>query len=457
MWERRATDDAGFAMLFVIGAIALITTVAFGGFVLARQALHESVRNTSEHRAYQAAATGLDQELSWFDPKDLSRYPVSVPLGTQDDYYVATVAQDGVGGYILTCEGRSGDATATCSVRFKYLNLWDMNISGGEGAGVGSGSGLNGTSWIYGSVYVNGDVEWTANGRIYIGPVFLKNGEWKALGNGQVGTPDQYVDAYGPVPTGGNYYTRLRGSAPELDLPKITDKNMADWLLMAKNTAKQPRVGTKHPNGDPVDYTVWTGPSTIGGADFGDIDADPIAYRYDPVKKYGTIYFNQVDINGDGIKDIDPVIYCDDRITIHANVRNYRGRGILVAKSGFTINGSLIPASGLTEKIGPPKDQKTVPVMDAQNCLGMLTQGDVYATSKGDFPTYGLCAAIFANGMFTAPSSSHLDFRGSLICKRIDIKATNVILATQPGLYKSLPKGMPELHGFTARGDWVRH
>ncbi len=457
MAGRVCRHDDGFAMVFVMGAIAVVTAIAFGGYALASQSLHSSVRNTSEHRAYQAASTGLDQELSWFRPEDLSRYPTAPQqLGTEGDTYVARVEEKGGGIYELQCSGRSGTASETVVVRFKYMNLWDMNVSGGEGSGVGTKSGFNGSSWVWGSLYVNGNVDWTSNGRLYEGPIFLKNGTWNASGNGQVGTTLRRVDAYGPVPTGGNYFTTLRGSAPDLEIPKISDKNMADWLVMAKHTAKSPRVGTRHANAHAVDYTVWTGASTIGNVDFGNINVDPIAYRRVSANQ-GVVYLNQVDTNGDGDKDTDPVIVCDNIITFNANVTHYKGRGIIVAKNGFVIDGGLIPLSGLTEQIGPATDQKTVPVMTGQDCLGLLSQGDINATTKtGKFPASGICAAVFVNGRFIVPTSGNLDFRGSLICDSLEVRTTNAILATQPGLYKSLPKGMPELSGFTARGDWVR-
>jgi hypothetical protein len=85
--------------------------------------------------------------------------------------------------------------------------------------------------------------------------------------------------------------------------------------------------------------------------------------------------------------------------------------------------------------------------------------GDVVADPKTQEAVFekggGACAAVFANGAFSAPNTNY-EFRGSMICSHVDYKKPNGLLATQPGLYKSLPKGMPELSGFTARGDWVR-
>ncbi len=449
--QRRKSDD-GFALMIVMGVIAIVTVVALSGFVLAQQTLNESVVNGEQSRAFQAASTGLEQELPFFDPDHLNRWQggKKVTLDTGDSY---TVWVDDLGGgiYEMRSNGVSQGSGDTVLTRFQYLNLWDMNISGG-GSTVGVKNSFNGSSWIYGSLYVNGNVDWGANGRLYGGPVFLKDGTWTASGNGQVGASGATVDAYGPVPSGGKYYTTQKGSAPDLELPTLSDANVASYLKMAQQTATRLPKGTAsaHPNADAAYYTVWNGDSTIGTSSFGDwVDGDgtpATAVAFDSAT--GTLY----------LKD-DAVIYCTGQVSFTSAVRQYSGRGIIVAKGstvsgrlrGFNIDGSIRPANGLTEVIGVPGDQKTVPVMDGGNCLGLLSQGDIEVTAKSDW----LVAAIFINGAIHATNSSHLDFRGSVICDSINFESTNVILATQPGLYKSLPKGMPELSGFVARSDWV--
>ncbi len=447
--KSRTSADDGIAMVFVMGAIALISAIAVGGWALASQTLHESVKGQDLVRAYQAASTGLEEEISFFSPSRLGQYPRTVSYGT--DSYTARIADLGGGAYELICDGRSGTASETVLVRFRYLDLWDMNISGGAGSNIGAKNAFNGSSWIYGSLYVDGDVEWGSNGRLYAGPVFLKNGVWVDSGNGKVGAIGNFVDAYGPVksdPSDG-YYTELRGSAPEIDVPILSDDNMADYLKAAKNTDfRYPPTGAEHPNASATYYTVWNGPSTIGGASFGNTGTDGTprdAIAFDQAT--GILYLAD-----------DAVIYCDDIVTFTADVRQYKGRGIIVGRNGFVIEGSLVPCQGLTEVLGVPGDQRTVPVMQA-DCLGLLSQGDVSITSPpalGTFPAGGVAAAIFTNGVVRADASSHCDFRGSLICDSIELQSTNVVLATQPGLSKSLPQGMPQLSGFTARSDWVR-
>lgn len=446
--------DDGFAMVFVMGCIALITIIAVGGWALARQTLHNSVKNESFSKAYQVASTGLEEQLSFFSPDRLSEYPKTVSYG--NDSYTARIVDLGDGRYVLESEGRSGEESETVLVTFYYLDLWDMNISGGEGSSIGVKNAFNGNSWIYGSLYVNGDVDWGANGALYGGPIFLKDGVWNDSGSGGVGAASEVVDAYGAVksdPSDG-YFTTQRGSAPDITIPEITEELMtgADgYMEQAQNfsiTRPPLNDANVHAAADSTYYTVWNGNATIGDVAFGNtgLDGTPrdgIAFD----SATGTLYL------AEGV-----IVYCSGTVTFTEDVNYYRGKGIIVARDGFVIDGALLPGQGLTAVIGPAGDQKTVPVMQ-EDCLALMSMGNVNITtgpSDGSFPGGGISAAIFINGQVIADSSSHCDFRGSLICDSIELGSTNVVLATQKGLGSVLPEGMPRLSGFTARGDWVR-
>lgn len=427
-------SDEGFALVFTMGAVALITAVAVGGYMLANQTLHDSNVSMDVNRAYQLASTGLEQELSFFTKDRLSQYPKTVSMdgGT----YVASVNDLGGGVYELAVRGTVGTQEETVLTRFQYLNLWDMNISGGAQSSIGVRNGFNGNSTIIGSLYVNGNMDWGSNGRMWGGPVFVKDGTWNASGNGQVGSSTDRVDAYGPVPSDNDrYFTDLKGTAPDLEIPRLTDENMAAYLQGARdyavaNPRTTPLTGTQPANQDPTYYTVFNGNTTFN-SDFGDITNDAIAVRA------GVVYLKK-----------DAIIYVDGTATFGSSIVGYRGSGTIVAKNGFVTEGSLVPQNGLTETLYG----NTVPKMDETNCLGLLSQGDFNANGKGDT----VCAAVFLNGNYIVPSSGHSDFRGSMITNSIQIDTTNCLLATQPGLGDLLPAGMPQLAGFVARGDWVR-
>lgn len=441
-------------MVFVMGCIALITVIAVGGWALASQTLHESVRNQDFSKAYQVASTGLEEQLSFFSPNQIAQYPKTVHFG--NDSYTAKIVDLGDGRYMLESTGRSGTSSETVFVTFYYLDLWDMNISGGEGSSIGVKNAFNGNSWIYGSLYVNGNVDWGANGALYGGPIFLKDGTWNDSGSGSVGAASEIVDAYGPIksdPADG-YYTTQRGSAPDINIPQITDELMTGeggYMEQAQTYAvAHPPLNDAnvHPIADTNYYTLWDGNAVVGDVSFGNTGTDGTvrdAIAFD--KATGTLYLAD-----------NAIIYCTGSVTFTNDVHQYRGKGIIVSKTGFTIDGSLLPAQGITGQIGPAGDQKTVPVMQ-EDVLALMSQGNVDITTNttyGSFPTGGICAAVFINGKVTQSSSSHCDFRGSLICDSIELGSTNITLATQKGLGSILPDGMPQLSGFTARGDWVR-
>jgi hypothetical protein len=434
MRRSNSRSDEGFALVFTMGAIALITAVVIGGYVMADQTLAESVRGASVNRAYQLASTGLEQEISLFTLERMQAgyYPKSVSMN--GGQYVATITDLGGGVYELASEGRSSGLTETVLTRFQYLNLWDMNISGGDESSVGARNGFNGSSTIIGSLYVNGNMDWGSNGRMWGGPVFIKDGTWNGAGNGQVGSSTSRVDAFGPVPSDASrYFTNLKGSAPDVDIPLLTDANMADYLTSAQtyavaNPPTIPLSGTQPANQNATYYTVFDGDTTFG-ANFGNKTTDAIAVEN------GVLYLKK-----------DAVIYVKGTATFTSAITGYKGSGSIVSKNGFVVQGDLTPLNGLTETLYG----ETLPKMDASNCLGLLSQGGMSAT--GDW----ICAAVFMNGNYNVPSSAHNSYRGSLICNSIQIATTNTLLANQPGLGQLLPKGMPKLSGFTARSDWVR-
>lgn len=419
--------DEGFALVVVLGAILIISIVAMGGYALSSQTLTQSTHYAAQNKAYQAASTGLEMEMPYFSPDHLDRYPKTVNLDTGDRYTV-TVTDLGAGRYEIKSVGGSVASTEAVLTQFQYLNLWDMNISGG-GSGIGARNGMNGNSWIVGSVYVSGDMELKNNTRLYGGPVFLKDGVY--TGNGGVGSSGNPVDSYGAVPPG---YSTPRGSVPDLNIPTLSDANMVAYLAMAQKTSNDTsRTGSAPPNADATYYTVLHGDTTISG-NFGNKQIDAISVVGN------TIYLKP-----------NSVVYVDGTLTFGGNIQYYSGTGIIVAKNGFVIGGGLAPANGLSESIGVPGDTKTVPMMDNANVLGLLSQGDVTLNSGS-----WVNAAIFINGGINASASVHPNFRGSVICDWINFVSTNSVLATQPGMYKFLPSGMPELSGMVARTDWIR-
>lgn len=446
-------DDEGFALALVLGAIALISTVAIGGFFLARQALNDSTRVTFENRAYQAASTGLERELATFSIQKLNahQYPIARSINGSDTYTVDVITtSDGV--YKMVSVGTSSGTTETVSVRFQNFNLWDMNIAGADNSTIGSGAGFNGNGTIIGPVYANGNMDWSGNGSLLSGPVFVRNGVFNKQSSGSnVGVSSSPVDMYiDNAVTGStsNMYTTLRGSAPALEIPWLTSSDMSYYLQLAKSeSTAQTLTGTAAPGVPamspyykyiPTDLTIndvafGYGPKLSSTA----IPA-PDQFAYDPI---------------DGSLRVSGIVYIDGKLTIGAKVSRYYGTGVLCARDGIEINGSLVPAAYLD---GNPayRDASDYPKVGTDYCLGLVTPGAVTLTT-GNGP-WGMVGAIFSNGKFTATSTG-AKYRGSIVAGGIDFSQPNGLLVTQPGLSDYLYKdGMPALEGITARGDWER-
>lgn len=442
--KRAFRRDEGFALALVMGAIVVITIIAVGAFELSQQTLQGSTVNSAMNKAYQAASTGLEQEVSLFSPSkyDSNYYPRSANLDGGDGYKVY-VDSLGNSRYMMRSVGHSGDMTETVLTTFQYLNLWDMNISGGTG-GVGSKNGFNGNSTIFGALYVAGPVDWGANGRLYDGPIMLSDATWNPSGNGQVGTALNPVDLYGVMPVSANYHVVQKSTnAPGLQIPTISEEMMQKFQQEAVNTSNETSpTGVPNASAEATAYCVWTGDAVIGNQDFGN-PGDAVWFRV-----------------SDGILHIrdEAVIYCSGTITFTSAVNGYMGRGTIVAhgtpgSEGVTVQGaSLKPATGRTSLLdsnGEMTDQG--PMMTSDALLGIVTMANIGAHSRD-----WLCAFMFTNGNIVMNSSDHGNVRGSIICSNIDLGTTNVTIATQPGASGLLPQAMPKLSNVVARGDWVR-
>lgn len=476
---RFISKDDGFALATVLAAIALITVIALGGYVIAENTLVEAQRVGTENRAYQAASSALEQELSVFTREDLllGQSKSGYAYGTQQsingtDWFVVTVndsnddASLGPDEFEMIALGGSESATETVRVRFQNFNLWDMNISGSENSNMGSGAGFNGNGTIIGKVYSNGDFEWSGSGQLDIGPVFVRNGTFiKQSSGSSVGEATDPIATYFDNPPTGpgvdsNFYAEQKGSAPKLQIPFPTADDMDNWRTWAINDSAANKMGnagawdpTYNPGGVPrhpsaasdANYNVFNGDVTIGGSNFGKLGG---------VAKLGDGSIDEaasgdiLAVSGSTLY-INGLTYVDGTLTIDNSIQQYIGKGLLVAKNGVVINGRLVPAafnSGSWEVYeGTP-----MPLITTNDCIGFATLGNVTQNSAD-----WVAGAVFATGTYSA-TASQAKFRGSIIANGIDFQQPNCWLVTQTGMSANLPPGMPDLPNMNARSDWIR-
>jgi hypothetical protein len=467
-------SDEGFALATVMGAIAVITVIAFGGFFVAESTLAESTRVTSENRAYQAASSGLERELAVFKPEFLAtgQSVNGYVYGTEqsingEDSYVVTINTSAVDTglsdeeFEMISVGESRGNTETVSVKFQSFNLWDMNISGSENSDIGSGEGFNGNGTIIGKIYSNGDFDWSGNGALLDGPLFVRNGVFNKQSVGSnVGLATDRVPAYLDNPPTGqtnNIYADLKGTAPKLPIPWPEDSDMDAWrdAAIAYSTANRLGDGTgadgifKSPAARSDDqYNVFDGDLTISSAQpFG--KSSP---AYVTKNSNGTVdeamSADVIAVSGSTLH-INGIIYIDGTLTIDSSIRQYMGKGLLVAKEGVVINGRLVPAdfdAGQYDLHGIER----LPRVSTKDCIGFASLGDV-TQNVADW----VCGATFISGSYFAPPTS-AKYRGAIIAQGIDFGQPNAWLVTQVGMSANLPPGLPPLNNLNAMGDWIR-
>lgn len=470
--------DEGFAIATVLGIAALITAVAVGGFWMAGQTVHESVRNNAETKAFQVANSGLELELATFDPTniDAGRYPY---IGnTSDGAYTLNVQQLAGYEYLLSSTGVSGDTSETVVQRFFYMNIWDMNIAAGSNSGFGVGNNWNGNANINGPFYVRGDFSWTSgNPMLTGGPLMVKDGAIDMSGgSGQVGTAANRIRCYatdGLIPLSALnskvFPTDdiVRTSVPDIQLPRIDEDYLDSYLQMAMDQSVDNLSGTSEnpitecAAGDPTTYlAVLPGRSPMAatvpastssyykyrgssggraamGAGTHDLSIGPASFGAWDGHGYPA---------GSGLHDdfaydaanhvlyVEGVVFIDGDLTFTTWV-NYRGNGMLVVNGDtYIASGDLLPDGGFA----------------VDRSLGITTPGSVYLNST----TYK--GSVYCNGELNMDHPSTA-FEGTVLADSISGDSPNVTLTQNPIIKDILPESMPGAGGgFVFPGTWTR-
>lgn len=464
----RFKNDDGYALPTVLGAIALMTVIALGGYFVAENTLVDAKRVSGENRAYQAASSALEQEMAVFEKTLLSsgQSKSGYAYGTKQsingsDWFTVDVLDStdnpafGPDEFEMVAVGGSANTTECVRVRFMSFNLWEMNVAAGDDSAVGSGAGLNGNGRIIGKVYCNGNFEWTGSAILEEGPIFVKNGVFdKQSTASQVGDPSQPVDAYldnPPVGQTSNMYVEQKGSAPTVTIKFPTTADLAERRAEAIRDSLRNKLGNgtaapgvaRHPDSrSDAEYNVFEGNLTLGGLTFGKPGTAPMTGSIDETSSGDVLA-----VNGNTLY-VNGVTYIDGALTISSDIYYYAGRGTLVARDGITINGRLVPVDYDTNF--EPHDGEKMPLLSNSNCLGLYTPGDVTQNVNG-----WVTAAVFAGGKFTA-TGAHSKFRGSIIANGMDFLLPGQWLVTHPKMAEYKPPGMPDLDNLNARQDWFR-
>ncbi|MDZ4063338.1 MAG: hypothetical protein U1E22_01610, partial [Coriobacteriia bacterium] len=481
----RIRKEDGIAMVAVVGVVALISAVAMGGFVLSRQVLHESVRVERESKAFQVAQSGMDRELATFAPDKLTDGFLEKTGRTEDGTYTITVEPAGgtadplFGEYLLTSTGEASGASESVSMNFFYIDLWNMNIGGGENASIGGGRGFNGNATITGPLYIRGNMEWSSNANYEGGPLFIKDGHLEVTGSGTLGKlkPIKCYITNGAFGNKiGNLYPDgpISSSVPDIELPWVDAAYMSTKYDLAKEESADQLMGSaSRAIANTTEVTTLGNPSTYGGSGPVATPASTSAfYKYIGASTgpkalgagttnltIGATSFGRWEGNGypaaSGLHDdfafnaatgtlyVEGTVFIDGVLTLGENVRNYVGNGTLVVNNNVFIFGDLLPKTALS----------------AEEALGIVTPGNVTIGESNN--TAHFKGGIFANGvvgLYGAAGADPTWVEGAILCGVIYGDKPNLNIHMNPLLSAAGVESLPGSGGgIVYQGTWSRN
>lgn len=473
----RAKDDSGFALIAVMGAIALITVVAIAGYFVASQSLTDSSRSSDEEMAYQIASTGLERAYNTFDSSQAgSTQPWSALNGGQYQITMNGKVQDpslNNSEYWLISVGKYGNAQETVKVKFTDWNLWNMNIAGAAGSnmnGASGNSGFNGQSVVTGPFYTKGSFKVGSGATSYYdfsgGPLYVYNGDVTDWG-GTSGPGDLYINT---VPSAGYPSgVSIHNNPPDIELPWIdsaketsyytsataqsTDNKLGDSsvavtepasypavLAPGANTAKYKYVG---PAGGPAGLAAGATGLTLGSTSFGRFPGNgypATSTAHDDFAYNGSTSPGQLWVEG--------TVFVDGPLTTSKSI-TYNGNGTLFVNGKVAFGGDFVP---------PGTSPGTI---DASHCVGIVTP---WASSGGnsdpavDVGGNTVHCAIFTNGLLGLQHGG--TFVGAALTggiAAIGSGATHITVTLDNAVHDNLPKGMPASNtSIRNREVWLR-
>jgi len=481
-------SDDGFVLFVVLGAIAVITAIAMGGFFLAQQSVAESRRVQTESKAFQVASSGLDRELATFSVANFNGNSTYTRTGTTPDgQYNINVGSTGVPFmYTISALGRSSNTSETVRQTFFYMDLWDVFIGAGTNGDFpnpfGSGGSLNGNCSLTGPFYVKGNVSMNSQLNLNNGPLFVRDGDLNIWANVQMYSANNVYSVFmtpgytASISHKGTATPKLYYNCPEIDLPWVDAGYLDAALTVAQEqssdnlmgradrglanaevaTANNPSSysGTKATGASQYYKVIGNGTShaalrggtynlTIGATSFGKYPGNGYAvgsaqhddFAFDAATK--TLY-------------CEGTVFIDGDLTLNAS--KYVGNGTIVVNGDAVLNpqsGELRPLTGTDGGIN----------LNGSNCLGIAAAGAL--TQNGTFE-----GVIFCNNTWTL-SGNKVEFRGTVHANGIYPDHPNQVITTEPGTVTWLPESMPggptdprgagyAGTGIVMKGSWTR-
>jgi len=472
-------NDEGIALVVVIGAIALISVFAVGGFAMANQAMHSTGQLQTEEMAFQVASSGMERELAFFNESLLieaggSSYQRSG--STPDGNYLVQVGRDPSVPFKYSIISRGYSKTEEAIVRqdFYFFDLWSTNVASQNNPAmgpVGSATQWNGNSTISGPFYVGGDCDFNSNVSFVGGPLFASG--HIALQGGtmftEVPTGSKYFLFAGKGAEGAPSNVKVYNTCPKIDLPWVDPDYMGAMELKSKEESSDNKRGstvasaadTRLPNDevatleDPASYSSARAPGAASEYKYipGDLTINALTSSFGKVTKVAGVATDWDDFAFDadtGTLYVEGVVFVDGDVEFGPGVSHYQGNGVIVSTGivdlstpSFKPVGASVNADNLTTTM----------------CLALVADQDINLNG-GTFE-----GIVFANGDFNISMNGTL--MGAIHAHAINSLApqTNIYMETNmntallpigtPGS-PSDPRGQNYGGGVVIPGTWSR-
>jgi len=480
-------------MVVVMGIVSVLTVVAFGGFAMAYQTLHEASVNSQEAQGFQAANGALDTaiariRLSGYRAGDFPMQFTRAQLGSGEATVTATIGS--VHEITLTSVGRGTDGSAeTIRTRLYVMDLYGMNIAYGSGFNQSAGGKFNGNASVYGPFYTFDDLRQGDNlgnamaGGFGWGPIYINGGTLDVKSGYLIDVGLLYVDPAHPDPKVVNpAVTSVIRSVPQMNIPRVDaaylDATYAQAVLQSRDNiqgdeTRDPDV----PNNEWGPVPFPDGPLQYKGAAATGARAD--AYKVIDNNSVRDQSRATAFVIGDNQSFGDPghdfawnpstrtltvwgTVFIDGPLDFTGHI-NYVGNGTIVANGNVRfVNSDFVPLHGLLPGVVPTGQTLNNQTFRSDQVVGIATPGTIRLGKSSGGNEQNPDGAPTHAGAFFADQQIIIEARvmmvGSVISQGIDVSGNNNMdLRTSPNLGDVVSNAMP---GFglnvVSIGGWAR-
>ncbi len=486
-------SEAGYAMVVVMGIISVLTVVAFGGFAIASQTLHEANINAQEAQGFQAANGALDTavarlRLSGYRESDFPLTLTRAQLGSGDATVTATAGS--VHEIVLTSVGRGADgSTETIRARLYVMDLYGMNIAYGSGFNQSAGGKFNGNASVYGPFYTFDDLRQGDNlgnamaGGFGWGPIYINGGTLDVKSGYLQEVGLLYVDPTQPDPKVVNSaVTRVIRSVPQMTIPRVDAEYLDATYTQAveqsrDNIQGDPALRPTEINNEWGPVPAPSGPlKYLGTAAAGArADAYKVIDNDSTVNKSRTSAF-VIGGNSSFGRPTDDfawnhstrtltvwgTVFIDGPLDFTDHI-NYVGNGTIVANGDVRfVNSDFVPLDGLLPDVVPTGQTLDNQSFRGDQVVGIATPGSIrLGSSSGGNPQNPSGAPTHAGALFADKQiiiEARVMMVGSVISQGIDVSGNNNMdLRTSPNLGDVVSHSMPGFGlNMVSIGGWAR-